>query len=228
MERNSTANRNEQFYQRWVDGDSFRSIARENGLSSERVRQICEVIAQRKNPNSWSWISRFNNRTIAILIKNNIHNESELHEWWGDGKELEGTGATLASINENLETPLVYMKEKEKHYHVIDLTGQRFGRLTVIKKAKIHKDDGAYWECLCDCGNTTEVASKYLRSGLTKSCGCLAGEYRASLHKAGGIKGSRVIRCFKCKHHVDGFCGIWQRVTDEYGFCYRGERSAEA
>jgi hypothetical protein len=51
----------------------------------------------------------------------------------------------------------------------IDLTGQRFGRLTVIERA-----EGRYtpWRCRCSCGNETVVISINLRRGNTKSCGC--------------------------------------------------------
>ena len=60
---------------------------------------------------------------------------------------------------------------------LIDLTGQRFGRLTVIKRAGISKHgQSAKWVCQCDCGKTTVVGSYELRSGNTKSCGCLANE----------------------------------------------------
>lgn len=54
----------------------------------------------------------------------------------------------------------------------IDLAGQRFGRLDVISYADT-KDKRARWRCLCDCGKIIIVAGKSLRSGNTKSCGCL-------------------------------------------------------
>lgn len=58
--------------------------------------------------------------------------------------------------------------------------GQKFNRLTVIEKANHIKmspnDRSIYWKCKCDCGKITEVPSKYLISGHTKSCGCLAKE----------------------------------------------------
>ena len=53
----------------------------------------------------------------------------------------------------------------------IDLTGQRFERLTVIERDKNRK--GTFWICVCDCGKQKSVSSVALRSGLTKSCGCL-------------------------------------------------------
>lgn len=56
----------------------------------------------------------------------------------------------------------------------IDLTGQRFGRLTVIERSgKVTKGRSVYWKCICDCGNETIVSSDNLRKRKTKSCGCL-------------------------------------------------------
>lgn len=55
---------------------------------------------------------------------------------------------------------------------LIDLTGQKFGRLTVIKRAP-NKGDIVQWECKCECGNQVIVRGECLRKGNTKSCGCL-------------------------------------------------------
>lgn len=55
---------------------------------------------------------------------------------------------------------------------IIDLTGQRFGKLVVIKRAP-NKNKRTMWLCKCDCGNEVEVRSDQLRGGITKSCGCL-------------------------------------------------------
>lgn len=60
-----------------------------------------------------------------------------------------------------------------------DLTGKRFGRLTVLrisKKVPSGKRLRYYWLCLCDCGNLKEVRTDGLTKGLTKSCGCLKKE----------------------------------------------------
>lgn len=60
-----------------------------------------------------------------------------------------------------------------------DLTGKRFGRLTVIRRSKDYvSPKGAHlinWECLCDCGNITYCTSTNLKR--TKSCGCSKGYY---------------------------------------------------
>lgn len=55
----------------------------------------------------------------------------------------------------------------------IDLTGQRFGKLTVIKESAERKGGRVCWECQCDCGNVVVVKGLSLKNGDTKSCGCL-------------------------------------------------------
>ena len=55
----------------------------------------------------------------------------------------------------------------------IDLAGQKFGKLTVIKYSHTGKPRGtAFFLCKCDCGEMTTVASGHLRNGHTQSCGC--------------------------------------------------------
>ncbi len=61
---------------------------------------------------------------------------------------------------------------------LIDLTGQRFGRLTVIGRAAPRTGStNARWLCKCDCGNETTVISTTLRNSESKSCGCYRSEY---------------------------------------------------
>lgn len=56
---------------------------------------------------------------------------------------------------------------------LIDLTGQRFGRLTVLKKdANRITKNGSYWICQCDCGKQKSIKSSSLRRGEIVSCGC--------------------------------------------------------
>ena len=59
---------------------------------------------------------------------------------------------------------------------LIDLTNQKFGKLTVLERDYETKKKGTYWKCQCDCGNIVSVLSQHLRSGHTKSCGCLKEE----------------------------------------------------
>jgi hypothetical protein len=54
-----------------------------------------------------------------------------------------------------------------------DLTGQKFGRLTVLELARKSASGKTRWLCECECGNTNIVQTGNLNSGHTKSCGCL-------------------------------------------------------
>ena len=63
----------------------------------------------------------------------------------------------------------------------IDLTGQQFGRFTVIKKVSNPNSRDAMWECQCECGTIKNVLGKNLRNGRSKSCGCYAKERSAEL-----------------------------------------------
>lgn len=64
---------------------------------------------------------------------------------------------------------------KNSQTHILDLTGKRFGKLLVLHQdtASQKGKGGARWVCICDCGEITRVRSSALRSGQTKSCGCL-------------------------------------------------------
>ncbi len=61
---------------------------------------------------------------------------------------------------------------------VSNLTGQRFGKLVVLKRVKNYIDPKgnprSYWKCLCDCGKETTVVKNSLKRGHTQSCGCIS------------------------------------------------------
>ena len=60
---------------------------------------------------------------------------------------------------------------------LIDLTGNKYGKLTVLKKDEERKTkSGSYWICQCECGNVKSVKSSSLRRGEIQSCGCLRKE----------------------------------------------------
>lgn len=54
-----------------------------------------------------------------------------------------------------------------------DITGMKFGKLTVIQRAGLTNNGKVKWLCQCECGNTTTVCGTDLRLGATQSCGCL-------------------------------------------------------
>lgn len=57
---------------------------------------------------------------------------------------------------------------------LIDLTGNKYGRLTVLRKDNNRKtNSGSYWICQCECGTIKSIKSSSLRRGEIQSCGCL-------------------------------------------------------
>lgn len=70
----------------------------------------------------------------------------------------------------------------------IDLTGQKFGKLTVLeidkeetlRRRTTSSNKKLYWKCKCDCGNIITTVGTSLRNGSTKSCGCLQKEIAKS------------------------------------------------
>lgn len=90
-----------------------------------------------------------------------------------------------------------------------EMLGQRFGKLTVIGEDCSSKKGLAMWTCQCDCGNITKPVSGYnLRSGQTKSCGCLISESVSMAHKKHGKCNTKLYyvwrsmknRCYYEKH----------------------------
>lgn len=56
---------------------------------------------------------------------------------------------------------------------LIDITGEKYGALTVVRLDRIEPGQGAMWRVRCDCGSRFVTRAQSLRRGLTKSCGCV-------------------------------------------------------
>lgn len=106
---------------------------------------------------------------------------------------------------------------------LIDLSGQRFGRLTVIERTEKESKGQARWLCRCDCGNTAIVQSYDLRSGNTQSCGCQRKEHFT--HFVHGHSKERIYaiwkgmksRCFnKNRKHYKDYGGRGITVCQEW------------
>lgn len=74
----------------------------------------------------------------------------------------------------------------------IDLTGQRFGKLTVIARAPIARR--GYWTCKCDCGETSTAEGTNLRLGKSTSCGCNKAIATAAKNTTHGQRHTRAYR----------------------------------
>lgn len=86
----------------------------------------------------------------------------------------------------------------------IDLTGQKFGRLTVVEAGDSTPGGTVRWNCACSCGKTALVRGSSLRSGHTRSCGCLLLEIAAQVNRRHGMHLSPEFTAWK---------GMWHRCT---------------
>lgn len=73
-----------------------------------------------------------------------------------------------------------------------DLTGMRFSRLTVLRLFERTPRRRYVWLCKCDCGKTVKVTGEHLKSGHTRSCGCLNNERIANVNFKNGLTGTRL------------------------------------
>ena len=111
-----------------------------------------------------------------------------------------------------------------------DLTGRRFGRLTVLEFVPT-ENTHSYWKCRCDCGKYKVISSVGLKTGNTASCGCISAErarefiktyhhptHNLSKTKLYGIWAAMKQRCYneKCTAHKNygargiTVCGEWR------------------
>ena len=124
----------------------------------------------------------------------------------------------------------------------IDLTGQPFGRLIVIREYGRDKHGNVLWLCRClgkngnDCGKEVVVRGDHLRSEHTKSCGCLSSEQIASLNTTHGCSNKTwyvvyhdmMTRCGHSKGASERslrdyrnrgitVCELWQKSPSDFG-----------
>ena len=107
---------------------------------------------------------------------------------------------------------------------LVDITGQKFGKLTVLKKVekpKHLKKNETFWLCKCDCGNEKVIRGYSLKVGNTTSCGCYFQEkmstHKLSKHPLYYIRRSIIQRCCNensASYYLYGARGI--QVCDEW------------
>lgn len=98
----------------------------------------------------------------------------------------------------------------------IDLSGQRFWRLTVIEYAGKDHANKTMWKCVCDCGKETIARSSALKSGDKRSCGCLNSENKSrECIKRNTTHGKAHTRLYRV------WCGMRRRCNDAKAPEYR-------
>lgn len=113
----------------------------------------------------------------------------------------------------------------------IDMTGQKFGRLTVAAAAASSDTGRAMWSCLCDCGRTVIVKGKELRNGNNVSCGCWKRERLGDYARTHGMRGTPEYRSWK--HAKERCFNPANKKYDDYGgrgiiMCMEWAQSFEA
>ena len=119
---------------------------------------------------------------------------------------------------------MLWLKRVTKYMRAIDLTGQKFGRLTVLYRYGYSNENKKHitWMCKCDCGNQKVVNGDDLKRGSTKSCGCLKSEGNNKKH---GLSYSKLRnsyramkeRCtLKTHKHYKNYGGRGIKVCDEW------------
>lgn len=81
-----------------------------------------------------------------------------------------------------------YRAQHSRESKLIDLSGQKFGRLAVVSLVPDRRPP--HWLCLCDCGQKASVEASNLKGGHTTSCGCYAAERRGQSSITHGLSGS--------------------------------------
>lgn len=95
---------------------------------------------------------------------------------------------------------------------MLDLTGQKFGRLTAVYEEKRTEYGARRWLCECECGNEKIIHQGALMSGHTRSCGCLRKEElieRSTKHN----------RCHTRLYNI--YAGMKQRCYNENEAAYK-------
>lgn len=111
----------------------------------------------------------------------------------------------------------------------IDLTGQKFGRLTVLRRGPDTVYRHPQWHCICECGTERLVKGQGLRNGGTTSCGCYSRE------RAREVCIARNTTHGQCRRgHRTRTYGIWALLGHRHGYkvaptvCDRWRESFEA
>lgn len=106
-----------------------------------------------------------------------------------------------------------YGRERRAGCSRRDLIGQRFGRLTVKGDSGERSGSNVVWECVCDCGQVTRVASNSLRTGNTRSCGCYRVDKSRAKATTHGRSGTPEYRLLKSARYRAKKLGVACTIT---------------
>jgi 5-methylcytosine-specific restriction endonuclease McrA len=107
-------------------------------------------------------------RLLVISYSKNLKGQSYWNCKCDCGRDKIAMRKTL--VNGGTTSCGCFQKERVHQTQFHDISGKKFGNLTAVSS---YYDSRTYWKCLCDCGKETTVDAAKLKSGHTKSCGCL-------------------------------------------------------
>lgn len=143
---------------------------------------------------------------LTVLRKDEVKHPKQEGAWWvcqcdcGNVVSVFGGALRYGSKKSCGCGQGVHVGNKGQALPRYDLTGERFGRLTVIRRDdSVPVGEPARWICKCDCGNEKSIGASMLRKGFTKSCGCLRKEKTSARMTTHGMSKTR-------------FWGIWQNM----------------
>lgn len=90
------------------------------------------------------------------------------------------------------------IEQANLHPRFLDLTGQQFGRLTVVQFAgKYNGSRNSLWQCVCECGQEAFIPTGRLRDGSSRSCGCLQRELTSQRFRTHDMRNSPTYQGWK-------------------------------
>lgn len=163
----------------------FAKLLGYKGTDTRFIKEIQKVY-------SWLIFSRYEDLTnrvfgkLIVLSKNNTFGDSN-HSYWDCQCEC-GKITTVrkdALIEGKTRSCGCNSYRAAGIKNMDDLTGKKFGKLTVIKRdfEKTDASKQAFWWCICDCGEKVSVGRSSLKSGATRSCGCLKSKGEEKISK---------------------------------------------
>ena len=174
------------------DCGNVKTIRRANLLSGSSTSCGCFLRDFNKDNNSKKVKDligqRFGKLTVTKKKENDPNDPIKTHRkdvwWYADcdcgTKDVIVRGTYLRAGR--VKSCGCYNAEASHNKNMIDLTGQKYGMLTVVSEAtdidrSQRKSRSVLWRCICDCGNETVVSTNALRTGGTVSCGCLSSKH---------------------------------------------------
>lgn len=102
----------------------------------------------------------------------------------------------------------------------INLVGNRFGMLIVTSYSHLDKHKNKIWNCLCDCGVTTQVSTIRLRQGSISSCNCNQHKTGAGVHNFSGYEDITGTKWNSIKYNAISRGLVFEITKEDVWECY--------